>query len=602
MRDTSETYNTLRKLDNAVYDVQVIQGDHIYGMDVLKQCEITQSAFNSEGPQIGCASAASCTLILLEKSANWPRMAEFTVRVRLRDESEAEDEEEFEEDEEESIDEEDETTDETVSEWLNLGIFYTDERSSDYYGELTVIGYDKMLMFEQPWVDAATDAGASWPMTADEAAGYIAELADVDIDPRTQLDDSLAFIAKYDTRTARDTLADIAAVHGGNWIITPEGKLRLIPLVSSYESAGAIAGIAIAGIAVVGVAGGGNNASPPSRARARRKILSSNSTEDETPTINLGLRVMSLETDEPLEEITGVELEDQNGNVSSAGSSSGYILKANCEFADADAADICIDKVSGIQYRSFSARYADLDPAAEIGDCVILNGVCYQIITAKWTLGRWIYCDISAPGESSVDHEYTMQTDGTKALRSKVSKSEVIQSVNESTEDAKIAAGKMGLSGQMNVYTDSTLNTSGGYIGYAIGSPNIYKDADTNIGYGIILLSANHDNICLVNNDCVFLGHHEESDEPAHDGSGGIDVSGLVFKRNIIIDMNGIHLHGEVDSESITNRTTSLESAITNLTNSVSALTDRISALESELSDLEERVLELEGEQPIPDE
>lgn len=373
MRNTSELYRQLRTELDSWYEVQVIRGPIEYGPDALKSCRITQALFDGNGPQVGGNTAARCSLVVLEATENWPRMAMFVVRVRLRSDD-----------------------GERISEWLTMGTFYTDEREDDHFGNLFITGFDGMLLLEQSWTDKVADLPENWPITAKAAADLLVEATGIQIDPRTQLDDTVAFIGLDTTSTARQVYASIAAAQGSNWQMTPEGRLRLLPLNDGFPGLGSIAGIAVAGLAIVGT---GDDSG------ATQEFL------------YLGLAVSSLDTGEPLAPVTGVELETESGALARAGTGTGYVVKAGCAFSDSDAAGLALRSLYGFEYRPFRADGAVLDPAAEVGDIVVIDGVGYQMITADWTLGPDITCDIEAPAETEVDHEYRQISEAARTLR-----------------------------------------------------------------------------------------------------------------------------------------------------------------------------------------
>lgn len=377
MKNTTALYKALRKDPNAWYEVQIIQGAVTYGSDRLKSVKLFPALFDGSGPQIGNTVSTSCEITLVESSANWPRMAQFSVRLRLS------------------------SADGTQkSEWLSMGTYYTDERREDAYGNLSITAYDGMLLTEQYWTDKIReeDIPASWPITSKAWADMMVNAGLVEIDSRTVLDDTAAIIGLNTASTIRDNLKTIAAAHGGNWQITPEGRLRLIPLVNMVDGQAAIAGIAIAGISVVGDG-----------------VIESAEGLDYA---FLGMDVQTFENSPALDGITGVNLETEAGNVAAAGTTTGYVLNASCEFASSvGAAELCLSKVQGYIYKPFSAGRALLDPAAEVGDLVIINGRSYQMMAIDWNINTWPTADIGAAYEQEVDHEYTILSPEAKNYR-----------------------------------------------------------------------------------------------------------------------------------------------------------------------------------------
>lgn len=60
----------------------------------------------------------------------------------------------------------------------------------------------------------------------------------------------------------------------------------------------------------------------------------------------------------------------------------------------------------GFVYRPFSANDAILNPAAQLGDAVSVNGVVSQLCEINTKYDAMCAADISAPQSDEVDHEY----------------------------------------------------------------------------------------------------------------------------------------------------------------------------------------------------
>lgn len=118
------------------------------------------------------------------------------------------------------------------SEWIPRGMYYVDTRYvNEVTGLMTLHGFDAMLKAEAVWWDPSVDAG-EWPMSQEAAVVDIARQMGVSIDPRTAIDPALT-IDYPNELTMREILAEIAAAHGGNWIMTDDGELLLMPLGSA---------------------------------------------------------------------------------------------------------------------------------------------------------------------------------------------------------------------------------------------------------------------------------------------------------------------------------------------------------------------------------
>ena len=378
MVNTSNDYKALRNDINALYEIRILRGPIEYGMDRITSCTIDHSLFSGDGPQIGGTVSARCDLTLIEDTENWPRMASFNVQFRLVSRDGL-----------------------MTSEWISFGQFYTDERSNDYEGYLTIIAFDGMMLLEQSWTDKidSEDLPSAWPITSKAAADLLVIATGVEIDPDTVLDDTYAFIGLDTTSTAREVWATIAAGNGGNCVITRQGKIRLVPLNVGESGDSAIAGVAVASIAVSG---------------------SENEEAGTVPhvgyySVNKG--VMSLNYSEPLPEITGVILKAASGNTAESGDATGYVLNADCAFSDSLVSNLCLANTIGFQYKPFECTGSKLDPASDLGDFVLVNGRLFRYYKSTWNLNKHITCDFSAPFSAEVDHEYQVLTESAKTYK-----------------------------------------------------------------------------------------------------------------------------------------------------------------------------------------
>lgn len=105
--------------------------------------------------------------------------------------------------------------------------------------------------------------------------------------------------------------------------------------------------------------------------------------------------------------ITRVELLDENGDVVAvSGLDTGRTLTAlQPDGTDAMAAAI-LAKVSGYVHRGYEGRRALLDPAAELGDAVTVDGCYVPLIALDTTFDALLSPDISSPDADEIDDEY----------------------------------------------------------------------------------------------------------------------------------------------------------------------------------------------------
>lgn len=300
-----------------------IDGDS-YGMDELYAANLTQALF--EKFSVGNACSAELT-IRFAPSGTVPRMAKIIPFAR----------------------------ESAADGWTKLGEFYTDTRSMKN-GLLEIVAYDAMLKSEVVWEPEQT---LEFPMPMTQAVDIIAELMGVELDSRTALNADYEIDYPANDYTVRDILRYIAAAHGGNWCITAEGKLRLVPLFDASETVHDVA----------------------------KKVSSFEAYSAEGP-------------------IAGIELAADDENAYYAGDQTGYTLTVECPYGTQAMADALLTALSGKTYYGYRADGAELAVDAELGDGVTVNGVSSFLAYRSVDFGPGHFSEIAAPGENEVDHEY----------------------------------------------------------------------------------------------------------------------------------------------------------------------------------------------------
>lgn len=180
------------------YEYKVDIAGVTYGMKNLMSGDIEQPLFDKLS--VGNACSAQLTLSLWPQGTI-PRMAKIVPWVR----------------------------DTNGGEWYQLGVFYIDTRA--WNGDLLEItAYDAMLKAELIWTPPLD---MTFPVKMGKAAESIASRMEVELDPRCSFNDSYYVPSQENNYTMRDVLRYIAAAHAGNWIVTNEGKLLLVPLFAS---------------------------------------------------------------------------------------------------------------------------------------------------------------------------------------------------------------------------------------------------------------------------------------------------------------------------------------------------------------------------------
>lgn len=89
-----------------------------------------------------------------------------------------------------------------------------------------------------------------------------------------------------------------------------------------------------------------------------------------------------------------------------AGNDTGRTLEVTCPWGTQEVANNILASLEGYQYQPFEAQSALLDPAAELGDGLTVNGVYGGIFKLTIKSGSLHAVDVSAPQDEEINHEY----------------------------------------------------------------------------------------------------------------------------------------------------------------------------------------------------
>ena len=349
---------------NTIGDNASVDGYFFYGEDRLVSVKIDGGLFHAETLTFGGCVSRQIELSFYLTNAEIPRMGRINPRVRLMN-------------------------GETSSEWLSKGIYFIDTRDyNDVTGVMTLVGYDAMLKAEETYIQSG-DVG-TWPRTMASVAADIAERMDVELDSRSRLEDyAVQLPTGY---TMREVLGYIAAAHAGNWIITDEGKLRLIRIDDTVDAVSV-----------------GNNASRVTK-------------------------------DDPFAEITHVILDLDEEVFVEVGDDTGRTLELTCPWATENMASAILAALSGYHYQPYEAEKALVEPAAEIGDEITVGGITGILAKQSVNLNSLFASDIAAPAENEIDHEYPYKSPQQREITRKLKNMETSFTVETGRISGQITA------------------------------------------------------------------------------------------------------------------------------------------------------------------
>lgn len=356
MQKRPKGWETARDDPNHIGELLVTIDGKPYAAQDIVSCEIERNLLENTA-EVGNATAAVLTLEI-NQGETIPKRAKVVVQYRLM-------------------------LDDARTDYIPKGTYWINTREKDgRYLKLTC--YDAMLMAQQDYLGDVT--ADDWPQQETACVTEIAQRIGVEIDPRTQIGTGDNHQVSMPVgRTMREVLEQIAAANGGNWCITPAGKLLLVPFAGTGDVLPAVSGAPDCG---------------------------------DVQAIT-GVRVVRNDTDTPL----------------LAGDETGTVLEVENENGTQALADELAQKLVGLPYAPYTCDQRYIDPVAEAGDKITVGSVACVAYNIKESLGPSHYADLEAPAEAGeLEEEYPYQN---AAERVKKQLGTVTASVAEIRKDQK---------------------------------------------------------------------------------------------------------------------------------------------------------------------
>ena len=309
-----------------------------YSKDEIEAISTPVELYPSSGSAVGrCVSREIDLTVWLKDGITIPRAAEVSVFVRL-------------------VKIDGSGAVQAAAEWLPKGVYYIDTRESDTLGEtLSMHGYD--VLYARARKQYRTDGTTGeWPRTMQAVVDDIAARLGVTVDARTVINQTYKCDYPNDL-TMWEVLQYIAAAHGGNWMTTDAGALRLIP----YKLGEAVA--------------------------------------------DIGQEMIDWSSQPAFDAYSRVTVWWDDEHAYTAGDDTGRVLEIDCPWATQAMADNLLAALGGYAYQPYEATEAVVDPAVEVGDTITANGVTSVIGSYDLQYDALQMSTIAAPGDRDEDHE-----------------------------------------------------------------------------------------------------------------------------------------------------------------------------------------------------
>lgn len=382
---TSELWDKIFRMHGTIREYQFDINGVIYG----PESEVSHSVSGGLYEEFGIGNASSSHLSISFYADNVPRSAVIERYIRIKNNDAG-----------------------LVSEWKPKGVFFANRRTEDD-GLWTIDAFDALRKAERLWVPYGGET--VFPMTMVGVVDELASMLDIEVDPRTKINPEY-YIEEYpydDNYTIRDMLRFIAAAHGGNWIVTDEGRLLLVPLFSAPPETGYLVteygnAITIGGTRII-----------VDKSHTRQ----SPSAEGCFDRYYAGLDLTGLQKNSVQRPVTRVTLTGTPDGDLTAGDDDGMELKAECPYGTPNMVNAILEDVYGCMYWMYSADDVNVDPAMELGDGITIGNI-YSVIARVDDDGMG-WPSLSQPGKTELEDEYPYESPEKrkrKALEEKVEK------------------------------------------------------------------------------------------------------------------------------------------------------------------------------------
>ena len=116
------------------------------------------------------------------------------------------------------------------------------------------------------------------------------------------------------------------------------------------------------------------------------------------------------------------------------------VLELDCPWGSQQMANDILESIREFVYRPYDTEWAKLDPAAELGDGVTINGVFSGIYVNETNFSTLMAARIAAPQENAVDHEYPYKSPTDRKTTRQFAETRASLRVNAASIQAEVTA------------------------------------------------------------------------------------------------------------------------------------------------------------------
>ena len=116
------------------------------------------------------------------------------------------------------------------------------------------------------------------------------------------------------------------------------------------------------------------------------------------------------------------------------------VLELECPWGTQQMANDILESIKGFVYRPYDTEWAILDPTAELGDGVTINGMFSGLYAIETNFTTMMAARIAAPQENDVDHEYPYKPQTDRKTKRQFAETRASLRVNAASIAAEVTA------------------------------------------------------------------------------------------------------------------------------------------------------------------
>lgn len=267
---------------------------------------------------------------------------------------------------------------------------------------------------------------------------------------------------------------------------------------------------------------------------------------------SIGRGFADLQASPQFDGYSGVEIVIDDDTSVFSGSRMGRVLTIENPWGTQEQADNILASIQGFQYQPFTATDALLNPAAELGDGISMNGLYSGVYSLSRDFDQLMAADVSAPQDEEIDHEYPFEPKEDREITRKFMSVESEFSLQSNLIAAKVSKtspeGQTAFSWELD--DDSWEVKSNGDTVFRVDSTGaevkgIITATSGKIGGFNIGSNAIWNGISSFNNpDDIYSGVYLGTDGIRLGRNFTVSTSGTVTANNIVLTGNNLQVGG----------------------------------------------------------